>query len=75
MGGRLQRAERLPLTYLHWVGPGHAVGDGPALILSRIRGLPWPRELLHSGLVLAVQGPGGPMNLWEEVCAREGSST
>ena len=23
VGGRLQRAGRLPLTYLHWVGSGH----------------------------------------------------
>ena len=63
MGGRLQRAGRLPLTYLHWVGPGHAVGDGPALALIQSWGRRRPRELLLSGLVLAVRGTGGPDEL------------
>ena len=63
VGGRLQRAGRLPLTYLHWVGPGHAVGDGPALALIQSWGRRRPREHLLSGLVLAVRGTGGPDEL------------
>ena len=63
VGGRLQRAGRLPLTYLHWVGPGHAVGDGPALALTQSWGRRRPWELLLSGLVLAVRGTGGPDEL------------
>ncbi len=63
VGGRLQRAERLPLTYLHWLGPGHAVGDGPALALTQSWGRRRPWELLLSGLVLAVRGTGGPDEL------------
>ena len=63
MGGRLHSAGRLPLTFLERVGPGHAVGDGPALalILSWGRRRPW--ELVLSGLVLAVRGTGGPDEL------------
>ena len=63
MGGRLHLAGRLPLTFLQWVGPGHAVGDGPALALIQSWGRRRPWELVLSGLVLAVQGTGGPDEL------------
>ena len=71
VGGRLHLAGRLPLTFLHWVGPGHAVGDGPALALIQSWGRRRPWELLLSGLVLAVQGTGSPDELaWRRL--REG---
>ena len=63
MGGRLHLAGRLPLTFLHWVGPGHAAGDGPAPALSQSWGRRRPWERLLSGLVLAVRGTGGPYEL------------
>ena len=85
VGGRLQRAGRLPLTYLHWVGPGQDVGDRPALICaidtaSKAEGTKKGATATLSKTSLRVWQEGrhcvggGGHPTWEDACNEQGVS-
>ena len=74
MGGRLQRAGRLPLTYFIGWGPDMLQATDQPWLLFRAGVAGGLESICFRGWSLPSGAPAVLMNSRRDVCAREGSS-